>query len=168
MVAFGYQNDTLSSYTYGQSPDSKWMFEVSQTFPFAGKRGLREEMAKADAESQKAAYEALQRRVISKVSENYYDLFLVYKSLDIIGSRKALFRAWRRRPWRDIPPVWGSQQDAIMAQAEKYMILEKEEMLRQKSQTLEGMLNLFVGRDTSLPLGRPSAGRGDETGARPR
>ena len=159
MFTFGYQNDTLSSYTYGQSPDSKWIFELSQTFPFAGKRGLREEMAKADAESQKAAYEALQRRVISKVSENYYDLFFAYKSLDIIGDRKALFSSMEEAALARYSSGMASQQDAIMAQAEKYMLQEKEEMLRQKIQTLEGMLNLFVGRDTSLPLGRPSAAR---------
>ena len=159
MFMFGYQNDNLNSYTYGQSPDSKWMFELSQTFPFAGKRGLREDMAKADAESQKAAYEALQRRVISKVIENYYDLFFVYKSLDIIGDRKALFTSMEEAALARYSSGMASQQDAIMAQAEKYMLQEKEEMLRQKIQTLEGMLNLFVGRDTSLPLGRPSAGR---------
>jgi len=159
MFTFGYQNDTLSSYTYGQSPDSKWMFELSQTFPFAGKRGLKEEMAKADAESQKASYEALQRRVISKVIENYYELFFVYKSLDIIGERKSLFSSMEKSALARYSSGMASQQDAIMAQAEKYMLLEKEEMLRQKIQTLEGMLNLAVGRDTSLPLGRPSAGR---------
>jgi len=159
MFTFGYQNDTASSYTYGQSPDSKWMFELSQTFPFAGKRGLKEDMARADAESQKASYEALQRRVISKVIENYYELFFVYKSLDIIGERKSLFSSMEESALARYSSGMASQQDAIMAQAEKYMLLEKEEMLRQKIQTLEGMLNLAVGRDTSLPLGRPSAGR---------
>ena len=159
MFTFGYQNDTLSSYTYGQSPDAKWMFELSQTFPFAGKRGLKEDMARADAESQKASYEALQRRVISKVIENYYELFFVYKSLDIIGERKSLFSSMEDSALARYSSGMASQQDAIMAQAEKYMLLEKEEMLRQKIQTLEGMLNLAVGRDTSLPLGRPTVGR---------
>ncbi|MBP1720965.1 MAG: putative chemiosmotic efflux system protein [Deltaproteobacteria bacterium] len=159
MFSFGYQNDDLNSYTYGQSPDSKWMFELSQTFPFAGKRGLKEDMAKADAESQQAAYEALQRRVISKVIENYYELFFVYKSLDIIGDRKALFTSLEEAALARYASGMAPQQDAIMAQAEKYMLQEKEEMLRQKIQTLEGMLNLFVGRDTSLPLGRPATGR---------
>ena len=157
MFMFGYQNDTLSSYTYGQSPDSKWMYELSQTFPFAGKRGLKQDMAKADAESQKASYEALQRRVLSKVIENYYDLFFVYKSLDIIGERKSLFTNLEEAALARYSSGMASQQDAIMAQTEKYMLQEKEEMLRQKIQTLEGMLNLFIGREASLPLGRPSS-----------
>jgi len=157
MFMFGYQNDNLNSYTYGQSPDSKWMFELSQTFPFAGKRGLKEDMARADAESQKAVYEALQRRVISKVIENYYEMFFVYKSLDIIGDRKSLFTSLEDAALARYASGMAPQQDAIMAQTEKYMLQEKEEMLRQKIQTLEGMLNLFIGRETSLPLGRPSS-----------
>lgn len=42
-----------------------------------------------------------------------------------------------------------------MAQTEKYMLLEREEMLKQKIQSLEGMLNAAVGRDVNSPLGRP-------------
>lgn len=40
-----------------------------------------------------------------------------------------------------------------MAQTEKYMLLEREEMERQKIQSLEAMLNALLGRDGSLPLG---------------
>ena len=42
-----------------------------------------------------------------------------------------------------------------MAQTEKYMLLEKEEMQKQKIQALQGMLNTTVGRDVNTPLGRP-------------
>jgi outer membrane protein TolC len=43
-----------------------------------------------------------------------------------------------------------------MAQTEKYMILEKEEMQRQRMQALQGMLNATVGREVGSPLGRPA------------
>ncbi len=43
-----------------------------------------------------------------------------------------------------------------MAQSEKYMLLETEEMLKQKIQSIEAMLNSVVGRDVNSPLGRPS------------
>jgi outer membrane protein, heavy metal efflux system len=50
----------------------------------------------------------------------------------------------------------GSQQEVVMAQTEKYMLLEKEEMQKQKIQTIHGMLNTTIGRDVNAPLGRPS------------
>jgi outer membrane protein TolC len=43
-----------------------------------------------------------------------------------------------------------------MAQTEKYMLLEKEEMQRQKIEAIQGMLNSVVGRNVDAPLGRPA------------
>lgn len=156
MVGVGYQNDTLSSYTYGDSPDAKWMFEASQMFPFAGKRGLKQEMAKADAESQQALLESLRRRTVARVTELYHDLNLVHRSLDILAERKSLYAVVEQTALARYSSGMGTQQEVLMAQAEKYMIVEREEMLRQKRETLEGMLNLAVGRDVRLPLERPA------------
>ncbi|MDI6743605.1 MAG: TolC family protein, partial [Smithella sp.] len=47
------------------------------------------------------------------------------------------------------------QQDVIMAQTEKYMLLEKEEMGRQKIQSLEAMLKAVIGRHQGDSLPRP-------------
>ena len=44
----------------------------------------------------------------------------------------------------------------MMAQTEKYMLFEKEEMQKQRIQSIEAMLNAAVGRDTGSPLGRPA------------
>lgn len=156
MVGVGYQNDTLNGYTYGESPDSKWMFEASQMFPFAGKRGLKQEMARADAESQQALLEGLRRRVAARVTELYHDLHLVYKSLDILAERTALFAVVEEAALARYASGMGTQQEVLMAQSEKYMIVEREEMLRQKRDTLEGMINLTVGRDVRSALARPA------------
>ena len=43
-----------------------------------------------------------------------------------------------------------------MAQTEKYMLLEREEMQRQKIEAFQAMLNAAVGRDMDTPLGRPA------------
>ncbi len=156
MVGVGYQNDTLNGYTYGESPDSKWMFEASQMFPFAGKRGLKQEMARADAESQQALLEGLRRRVAARVTELYHDLHLVYKSLDILAERRALFAVVEEAALARYASGMGTQQEVLMAQSEKYMIVEREEMLRQKRDTLEGMINLTAGRDVRSALARPA------------
>jgi len=47
------------------------------------------------------------------------------------------------------------QQEVLMAQTEKYMLLEKEEMFKQKIQSLEAMLRAAIGRENGPPLGRP-------------
>jgi outer membrane protein TolC len=155
MVSIGYQNEGLTSYTYGDSPDAQWMYSVSQTFPFFGKRDLKESMATADTEGAKAAYEALQLRVVARVKELYYDMALTYRNLDLVRERTALFARIEEAALARYASGTAPQADAVMAQTEKYMLREREAMLRQKIQSLEAMLSLTVGREKPMPLGRP-------------
>jgi cobalt-zinc-cadmium efflux system outer membrane protein len=156
MVSIGYQNDGLTRYTYGDSPDAQWMYSISQTLPFFGKRDLKQAMAKADAESVREAYEALRLRVVARVKELYYDLALIYQNLDLVEERGSLFARIEEAALSRYASGTASQADAIMAQTEKYMLREREAMLRQKIQSLEAMLSLTIGRETPSSFARPA------------
>jgi len=156
MFMFGYQNEGWNRYTYGDSLMSQWMFSASQMFPFPGKLGLKGEMATRDAESLDKSRESLRLRLRQRIRELYYDLFLVYKNMELIDDRTSLFSKIEDAALARYSSGMGSQQEVLMAQTEKYMLLEKKEMLQQKIQSLEGMLNTAVGRDVSAPLGRPA------------
>ena len=156
MVMFGYQNDSWNEYTYGESSDSQWMFSASQMFPFPGKRSLKEKMAEKDAESIEASYAATQLKTIAKVKELYLDLFLAYKNIDLIHDKTSLFSRIEEAALARYSSGMAPQQEVIMAQTEKYMLMEKEEMFKQKIQALEAMLNSTLGRgDVNTSLGRP-------------
>jgi len=131
------------------------MFSASQTFPFPGKLSLKGEMASWDAESQKAFSEVIRLRTTARVKEFYYELFLAYKNIDLIKDRANLFSRIEDAALSRYSAGMASQQEVLMAQTEKYMLLEKEEMLGQKIQSIEAMLNTTIGRDVSSPLGRP-------------
>lgn len=157
MLMFGYQNEGFRKlYSFSESPDSQWMFSVSQTFPFPGKLSLKGEMAALDAESQKAFFEAIRLKTIARVRELYYELFLVYKNIDLIKDRVILFSKIEDAALSRYSTGMGSQQEVLMAQTEKYMLFEKEEMLRQKIQSIEAMLNAAVSRDVNSPISRPA------------
>ena len=155
MVMFGYQNEGWERYTYGEMEDAMWMYSASQMFPFPGKRRLKGEMAEKDAEGLTAEYDDMKLRVEARVKEFYYELFLAYKELDIIGSRKTLFQQIEDAALARYTSGMGPQQEVIMAQTEKYMLKEKEEMLNQQIRSTEAMLNSTLGRDIGAPLGRP-------------
>jgi len=156
MVTFGYQNESWNKYTYGQSQDSWWTYSVAQTFPFPGKSSLKGQIASSDAGSLEASYKATRLKIIATIKELYYDLFLTYKNIDIINDRTILFSRIEDAALARYSSGIASQQEVLMAQTEKYMLLEKEIMLRQKTQSLEAMLNNAVGREAKRPLGRPS------------
>ena len=155
MFMFGYQNEGWRRYTYGEMPDAQWMFSASQMIPFPGKLSLKGEMSERESESLRASYESAKLKTVLRVKEFYYDLFLVYKEIDLIREKAMLLKQVEDAAVARYSAGMGLQQEVLMAQTEKYMLLEKEEMLKQKVQSLEAMLNTTIGRDVNAPLGRP-------------
>lgn len=157
MVKVGYQNEGTSRYTFNEASDSQYLFSASQLFFFPGKRGLRGEAAAKEAESLSASANAVRLRTIATIKTLYYDLFLAHRSLDLLRDKGVLLHKVEDAALARYAAGGGMQQDVLMAQTERYMLLEREEMLRQKIITLEAMLNSAVGRDQAAPLDRPTA-----------
>ena len=156
MFMIGYQNEGWRRYTFGETSDAQWMFSASQMFPFPGKLSLKGEMAARESESSRALYDSVRLRTIARVRELYYELFLAYKNIDLIRDKGALFSRLEDAALARYSSGMGQQQEVLMAQTEKYMLLEREEMFKQKVQSLEAMLNSTTGRDVTSPLGRPA------------
>ena len=161
MVMMGYENEgTDSFYTFdretkGMPADSRWMFSLSQMFPYPGKLALKGEMATRDAESLKAMAGATRLATEVRVKELYHDLFLAYTNIDLITDQATLFSRVEDAALARYASGMAPQQEVWMAQTEKYMLLEREEMEKQKIQSLKAMLNASLGRDSLSPLGRP-------------
>ena len=155
MVMIGYQNEGWSQYSYGKMEGAQWLYGISQMFPFPGKRALKEEMAGRDADTAAAMQAAARLTTELRVKELYYDLFKVHKDLDLIRERSTLFGRIEEAALARYATGMAQQQEVLMAQTEKYMLLEREAMLKQKRQSLEAMLVSVVGREESAPLGRP-------------
>ncbi len=156
MFMFGYQNEGFQKLTLGQEIGAMGMFGLSQMFFFPGKRDLKAEMATQDAQGLADLYSAAKLRLGARMKELYYDIFLAYKTIDILKDRSDLFTRIEDAATARYASGMGSQQEAVMAQTEKYMLLEREEMQKQKIQALQGMLNTTIGRDVNTPLARPA------------
>ncbi len=157
MITFGYQNEGFSKFTYGNpdNPNSQGIVAIAQTFPFPGKLALKGEAASKESESMGSDYEALRLNVIAKVKEIYFDLYGTYKNIDLINESADLFTQVENAALARYSTGKGSQQEVLMAQTEKYMLLEKETMLRQKVEALDAVMNTTVGRKADAPMGRP-------------
>ncbi len=155
MVMVGYQNEGFDRYSYGEMEGSQWMFSASQMFPFPGKRSLKGDMAARDAESLESMHELLKLRTAARVRELYYDLFLAYRNIDLLKDIGSLFVRMEDLTLARYAAGKAMQQEVLMAQTEKYMLLEKEEMFRQKTLSLQAMLLAVIGREKGPSLGRP-------------
>lgn len=155
MFMIGYQNEGWRRYTFGEMEGAQWMFSLSQMIPFPGKLSLKGQIAERDSEALKEDYRATRLKVIRQVKELYYDLYLLYKEIDLIEEKFALFKKIEDAALARYSSGIGQQQEVLMAQTEKYMLLEKEEMFKQRIQSLEARLNATLGRDGSTSLGMP-------------
>jgi outer membrane protein, heavy metal efflux system len=155
MLSMGYQNGGFNGYTYGKSQDSWWTFSLAQTFAFPGKLSLQEDASTFEAQAERANAEALKRQVAGRVSEAYYDLLLVTKELDLIENRKPLANRLEEAALARYSTGVGSQEEVIMAQADKYMLIEKEEMAKRKRDSIEAMLGREIGKGANATIGRP-------------
>ena len=155
MFMFGYQNESFNRYTYGEEQGSQWMFSASQQFLFPGKRSLKEEMAQRDAESLEAMHELLKLKTAARVKDLYFDIFLAYKNIDLLKDKRDLFVRVEDLTLSRYAAGKAMQQEVVMAQTEKYMLLEKEEMFKQKILSLEAMLRATIGGRQGPSMGRP-------------
>ncbi len=155
MLMLGYQNEGFDRYSYGEEQGSQWMFGASQQFLFPGKRALKGEMAQRDTESQEAMLELLKLKIATRVKELYLDLFLAYKNIDLLKGRQDIFNRIEDFTLARYSSGKAMQQEVLMAQTEKYMLLEKEAMFTQKIESLKAMLRATIGREGGAILGRP-------------
>jgi len=156
MFMFGYQNEGFNRFTLGEEPDAMGMFSLSQMFLFPGKQALKGEMATKDMESLHAMHKATQLKIVATVKQLYYDLFLAHKSIDILKETTDFFSRIEDAATARYSSGMGSQQEVVMAQTEKYMLLEKEAMQKQKIEAVTGMLTIAIGRKAHEPLGPPA------------
>jgi outer membrane protein TolC len=89
------------------------------------------------------------------ITELFYDLYFAYKNLDIISERARLYVRLEDAASARYSSGMGSLQEVVMAQTEKYMLLEQETMQRQKIASIEAMLHSAIGRSGNTSLGVP-------------
>jgi len=172
MIMVGYENEgtdrlyTFGGDTKGMPADSRWMFTLSQMFPYPGKLALKGEMATRDRESLKSMTDATKLATVVRVKELYYDLLLAYTNIDLLADQAALFARMEDAALARYAAGMAPQQEVLMAQAEKYMLLEREEMEKQKIQSFKAMLNASLGKDALAPLGRPETPQDTKTNYR--
>lgn len=155
MFMVGYQNMGTRAYTYGDE-DSQWMFTASQMFPYPGKLALKTEMAEKESESLKYETEMAEINLIQKIRETYVDIALAGKELEIISAKKILYEKIEETSLARYSSGMGMQQDALMAQTEKYMLIESGEMIKagilSKKAMFAGFTGYFEAKDNFNPV----------------
>ncbi len=142
----GYQGEGISSFN----------FNIGQKIPFPGKLKLKGKIATKESETINNELNTVQLVVIRRVKDLYYDLFLDYKTLDIVNDNIELFDKIEKAALARYSTGTGDQQEVLMAQTEKYNLFAEKDKLKREINSTKAVLNTVLGRTAYSSLGTPT------------
>ena len=150
MVTVSYENDGVSP-SLGVEPMTRLSFMAQQAFPFPGKLGLQERVAKADADRSATRPERVALTLEAAVRRGYATLLEARENLRLVDEQT--------ETWREIEEVirarysagMGTQQDVLRAQSERTRLLQQ----RRKDEAAEGSALVELRRLLYRPLDAP-------------
>jgi outer membrane protein TolC len=155
MFSVGYTNDGWSP-SLGEMQMTNLAFMASQELPFAGKRGLRSDIASREAGQVEQQAERVGRSITAAVKRGYYGLLLSRNLLDLIRDQEDI--------WKQIEGVararygvgQGAQQDVLRVQVEVTRIEQLRTEQEGEAEIRLAELNRLLDRAATEPLETPA------------
>ncbi len=128
---------------------------VMQSLPYPGKLSLKSEMARREAEAVEEEYIDIEIKLIQMVKEAYYDLYFVYKSIEITEKNKMTLKDFVNVAEAKYAVGKGLQQDVLKAQVGLSRTIDELIRLEKERQSAEARINVLMNRLPQSPLGKP-------------
>ena len=138
---------------FNRDPQSAKIIGISQQLPFWGKRGLRHDIARHEADSYRWAFEERKLELTRMVKESYYQLWAADKGLEIVSRNLKILSDFITITELKYSVGQGVQQDIFKAGLEKSKMVEMQITLQQQRKSLEATLNYLLSRPAETPLG---------------
>lgn len=144
--------DDLESFSFPDTDEKR--FEIEQTFPWFGKRGLGGRIAEKEAEISGTDHAALERDLVMQVKDAYYTLYAIQGILAITWAEEGVLDRMRAAAAAQFETGGAGLDDALEAETE--ITLWKARLLDlERDRTIAAArLNRLIGRDPGAPIGR--------------
>src|SRR5918999_1418405 len=131
------------------------IFRLSQKISFPGKLHLKGEIASKEAEKMAAGLKITEIDTVAQLKKAYYDLWLVYRSLEVYRRDQELVTQFARIAEQKYAVGQVSQPDVLRAQVELTRLINRvttENLVASKAQAQP---NALLSRPPEAPLGMP-------------
>lgn len=138
----------------GLSGDMMTMTQVQlgAVLPWPGKLGLREDVARLEAEAAEWEVERVRDRVVADVKEAYYRIYFIDRAMAVTGRNEALVADFADLTSAKYGVGTGAQSDVLKAQVERTRLTDQLVALRQQRESAVARLNALLGRPTHTPV----------------
>lgn len=143
------------TFTSDEAPQVGQRFELSQAFPFPGKRALRGTAALAESEAAAHDYQAVRLRLAAITSSLYDDYWLVTQAARINDEHLALVRELREVATARYESGTAEQQDPLRAEVEETELLHQEVSLESARRITQQQLALLLHAPSGSTLPPP-------------
>ena len=124
---------------------------VSQDLPYPGKRRLRGEMAKRDADVTQQQFESVRRSVLAGIKSAYFQLAYLSKTLGILVSDGQLLEQVEKAADARYRSGMGNQQEMLQAQLEQTKLLREVTMHHLEVAKAQAQIKQLLNRPQSSP-----------------
>jgi len=137
----------------GKDPQTAKVIGISQQLPFWGKRAIKQEVARYEADSYKWVVEERKLELARMVKETCYQLWAVDKGVEIVDKNLKILADFVTIAESKYSVGQGVQQDIFKAGLEKSKLLDMQITLMQKRKSLAANLNYLLYRPGTTPVG---------------
>ncbi len=138
----------------GKDPQTAKVIGITQQLPFFGKRALKEEVARYEAESYRWTTEERKLELKRMLTEAWYQLYAVDRSLEIVEKNLRIISDFTAIAESRYAVGQGAQQDIFKAGLEKSKLLDMQISLQQQRKSIEASINYLACRPAGTPVGR--------------
>ncbi len=131
------------------------IFRLSQKIPFPGKLRLKGEIASKEAQRVEAGLRATEIDTVAQLKEAYYDLWLVYRNLEVYRRDRELVEQFARIAEQKYAVGQVSQPDVLRAQVELTRLINRVTTETLALGKAQARLNALLSRPPEAPLGMP-------------
>ncbi len=149
-------NLPIDSWSFDQTPMSGLELMLTQKIPFPGKLGLAEKTTRSLAQKTKEGYKSTKNFILSELKQNYYQLYLLQKSIEITQKNKLLIEDLARIASTKYSVGRGIQQDVLKAQVEVSKMIDKLISLEEMRKIIQAKINILLNRNPQDSLGKAS------------
>jgi outer membrane protein TolC len=156
-IGFTLKDIPTDNWAQNQEPMTQKMLELSQKFPFPGKRRLRSEVAEEQARSDGYLYRDKANEVRAKVVIGYWNLSLACANFDLTRKNKQFWEQVVQVAETRYSVGRGQQADVLQAQVELGNYLDRLFQWTQKQESIRADLNALRSQPPQTPINRPQS-----------
>ncbi len=154
MISLNLLNLPLDNFVMDQEAMSGKQIAIKQSFPFFGKLGLKEEIARVNARVAQANYMELESQLVRNIKNLYYDLFYTDEAIATTQKNYALIAEFVKIAEKKYSVGKGLQQDVLKAQVELSKMTRQIITLKQRREGLDANLNKLLNRPVQQPVAK--------------